>query len=543
VTQIVSANRVKVEEGINYALTLRFSETNCPLSVVKDSDTDLLYSGACTVEHTAESRYCQLLVNKQRLTYRSITNSAFRLTVLDQICAEKKECPSGCDKVSVSPVCGSDGRVYPNSCYLQAASCRRRSDSDQLRPAPDSLCARSQLQDNVICAGCPVEGSQENEDVRAAADFANIALTQHFNSSHYLALDSITNVRTQVVAGTNYFLTILVGESDCEVGDVNNAAEEFNKVNCTINLEHDNNHQCDVVVYKPIVKYPTSLQLTHKKCNKVAVSQHVLEKCNLKCKKTFQPVCGTNGKTYLNECLLNMSACINGYQVEKLSDGQCELDEKRVEMEARFAATLLTKKFKDDQRWQIQEIVSGKKVPAGVKLQLKVRETECFKADVTRSERDCAGAEEDAESRPVRNCEVTVAQTRNILNVKESQCVADVVTRCDGCYDDAEDTLEIAKFAVERITKNFDSNKWALQHIAKAQTKVVKDKYIVYNLSLHMSETSCPTSVTRVYSGNCWVNTRAPTNYCDITVLQSLKSDARKISRKTCAGYNVAKYF
>ena len=75
-----------------------------------------------------------------------------------------------------------------------------------------------------------------------------------------------------------------------------------------------------------------------------------------------------------------MSACINGYQVrkknakteklqifrnfyfvkvEKLSDGQCELDEKRVEMEARFAATLLTTKFKDDQRWQIQEIVSG----------------------------------------------------------------------------------------------------------------------------------------------------------------------------------------
>ena len=48
-----------------------------------------------------------------------------------------------------------------------------------------------------------------------------------------------------------------------------------------------------------------------------------------------------------------------------------------------------------------------------------------------------------------------------------------MVTRCDECYEDADDTLEIAKFAVERITRDFDSNKWALQHIAKAQTKVI----------------------------------------------------------------------
>ena len=56
---------------------------------------------------------------------------------------------------------------------------------------------------------------------------------------------------------------------------------------------------------------------------------------------------------------LQIFSNFNFVKVEKLSDGQCELDEKRVEMEARFAATLLTTKFKDDQRWQIQEIVSG----------------------------------------------------------------------------------------------------------------------------------------------------------------------------------------
>ena len=69
-------------------------------------------------------------------------------------------------------------------------------------------CHRSQLQDTIICAGCPVEGSQEKEDVRAAADFAILALAQHFNSSHYFALDSITNVRTQVCQFVNIKIKI-----------------------------------------------------------------------------------------------------------------------------------------------------------------------------------------------------------------------------------------------------------------------------------------------------------------------------------------------
>ena len=43
---------------------------------------------------------------------------------------------------------------------------------------------------------------------------------------------------------------------------------EFNKENCTINLEHDNNYQCDVVVYKPLQVIANKFILSNQKCDK-----------------------------------------------------------------------------------------------------------------------------------------------------------------------------------------------------------------------------------------------------------------------------------
>ena len=89
----------------------------------------------------------------------------------------------------------------------------------------------------------------------------------------------------------------------------------------------------------------------------------------------------------------------------------------------------------------------------------------------------------------------------------------------------------------------------------------MKDKYIVYNLSLHMTETDCARGVRSVYTEDCKLRARAPTNYCEVggatmlqtslaklsniqvTVLSSLKSSAKRLSKKACAGYNISKYY
>ena len=61
---------------------------------------------------------------------------------------------------------------------------------------------------------------------------------------------------------------MIIGESDCEVGDIQNAVDEFDKEQCTINLEHDNNYMCEVVVYKPLKPLGNDLILSQKNCRK-----------------------------------------------------------------------------------------------------------------------------------------------------------------------------------------------------------------------------------------------------------------------------------
>ena len=46
--------------------------------------------------------------------------------------------------------------------------------------------------------------------------------------------------------------------------------------------------------------------------------------CSDTCPKVFEPVCGDDGETYANECLLKLESCSSAKTIKKTSSGSCD---------------------------------------------------------------------------------------------------------------------------------------------------------------------------------------------------------------------------
>ena len=299
-------------------------------------------------------------LDPNRAQSRSSLGSVYQFSLKEQLCAERKVCPSSCPEAR-EPTCGTDGVTYPSPCHLQRASCSSPSLPPLAIQAP-GYCSRQAalLRDTVLCSGCPQEGSRENIQVREAAEAAALLLSRKFNNTHYFALDSITDVQTQVVAGTNYFLTVTLGESDCPV------SQDFSGQECVINLEHENNVQCRVVVHSPLAS--SQHFLSQHSCRPVPVAEHVRKNCNLKCKKVVQPVCGAlRGvpTTFLNPCLMKAAACIAYTEISLVADTVCELEPEESKAAAARVAASVRDKFPGPARWSVGRVEGATRVEGG----------------------------------------------------------------------------------------------------------------------------------------------------------------------------------
>merc|ERR1719454_2626763 len=95
------------------------------------------------------------------------------------------------------------------------------------------------------------------------------------------------------------------------------------------------NYQNECELEKKACKKPElNLKVAHKgKCedeveeDENALDERLEEECPLFCNRMYDPVCGSDYKTYSNSCTLQTESCVNN-NVVKLYNGQCKCPEK-----------------------------------------------------------------------------------------------------------------------------------------------------------------------------------------------------------------------
>jgi hypothetical protein len=59
-------------------------------------------------------------------------------------------------------------------------------------------------------------------------------------------------------------------------------------------------------------------------CGREPVFTVVDNACTNLCPEVFEPTCGSDGKTYGNDCKLDRQNCLDGKSVTRVSRGECQ---------------------------------------------------------------------------------------------------------------------------------------------------------------------------------------------------------------------------
>ncbi|KAG8193223.1 hypothetical protein JTE90_005570 [Oedothorax gibbosus] len=250
-------------DGISYTNNCRLRKEACQ----QKTEIAVAYSGLCT---GCENRRCE---------YYAVCKSDGRGN-------GKCMCPETCIKVE-SLVCGDDGVTYQNECEMRAEACRKAQYVIVVSKGPCDLCAKVSCSFGARCEGgrcvCPVQCPRTPE-LLCAND------------------------------GQTY-------RNECEM--MRAACIHDQELNMLFFGE------CDEAAESQDEGSGSEMDCEERTCRYGGVCEYNFEglpecACQFNCPQTLDPVCGSDGKLYDNECRLREEGCRQQKSVMPVHIEMCE---------------------------------------------------------------------------------------------------------------------------------------------------------------------------------------------------------------------------
>ncbi|KAE8979663.1 hypothetical protein PF011_g22756 [Phytophthora fragariae] len=205
-----------------------------------------------------------------------------------------------CELVPYDPVCGSDDVTYANECAFASTFCSGERNADTLF-----------IQDIGECPSMP-DDTKDQEEVPVISEIQD--------GAGYHAGDE---AKSNAEASTEVDLMTIFCSLTCKLSP--------DEVCGTDGVTYIND--CHLLASK--CEHPELEKASHGEC--AAIELHVLEvdestttsdltpapeKCNPMCERVYDPICGSDGITYANLCLLEYAECRNP-SIKPFGAGKC----------------------------------------------------------------------------------------------------------------------------------------------------------------------------------------------------------------------------